>query len=261
MCLILVAWQVRPDYPLIVAANRDEFFARPTRAARFWPDAPDVFAGRDLEAGGSWLGISRSGRFAALTNYRQGGKPDGDAPSRGALVTNFLVGEADASDYGAALTSRAELYRGFNLLVSDGRQLAYCSNRGAGSFCLAPGIYGLSNHLLDTPWPKLSAAKSAFSAALGGLPADEPFFELLADREIVADPNLPDTGVGREWERILSAVFVASPHYGTRASTLLTVHRSGGVRFIERSFGPAGAPLGDVSTSFTTQVSPIRTGV
>ena len=261
MCLILVAWKVQPDYPLIVTANRDEFFARPTQTASFWPDAPEVFGGRDLEAGGSWLGISRSGRFAALTNYRQGDKPDGEAPSRGALVADFLVGDADAPDYGAALTSRAERYRGFNLLLSDGRNLSYCSNRGAGSICLAPGIYGLSNHLLDTPWPKLSAAKSAFSAALGGLPADEPFFKLLADREIVADPNLPDTGVAREWERVLSAVFVASPLYGTRASTLVTMHRNGNVRFIERSFGPVGAPLGEVSASFPLQSARIRTGV
>ena len=252
MCLIVLAWQVHPDYPLVVAANRDEFFARPAAPASFWADHPDVLAGRDLDAGGSWLGVTRHGRFAALTNYREGGRQDPDSPSRGALVADFLTGQSDPQDYLEALTRRGEQYNGFNLFVGDGQRLGYYSNRGADWRALEPGIYGLSNHLIDTPWPKLAAAKAAFAAALAQLPATAPFFELLADREIVADAHLPETGIAIEWERILSAVFVSSPDYGTRASTLLTIARSGRVMLSERSFGADAQPLGEVNESFAT---------
>jgi len=259
MCLILLAWQAHPDYPLVVAANRDEFFVRPSAPAAFWPQAPEVLAGRDLEAGGTWLGISRQQRFSALTNYREGGKQRPGAPSRGALVADFLAGDADPEDYLAALAARGADYNGFNLFVGDGQRLAYYSNRGDSPRWLAPGIYGLSNHLLDTPWPKLAAAKAAFAKALADLPACDEFFELLADREIVPDTHLPETGVPLEWERILSAVFVNSPDYGTRASTLLTTHRTGVVTLIERSFGVGAAPLGEVCETF--QSSLMSTGV
>jgi uncharacterized protein with NRDE domain len=259
MCLILLAWHAHPDYPLVVAANRDEFFARPSALAAFWPQAPDVLAGRDLEAGGTWLGITRQQRFSALTNYREGGKPRPDAPSRGALVADFLAGDADPEDYLAALAARGADYNGFNLFVGDGRRLGYYSNRGDGPRWLTPGIYGLSNHLLDTPWPKLAAAKAAFVEALADLPAQDAFFNLLADREIVPDTHLPETGVPLEWERILSAVFVSSPGYGTRASTLLTTNRTGWVTLTERSFGAQASPLGEVRESF--QSSPMSTGV
>jgi uncharacterized protein with NRDE domain len=259
MCLILLAWHVHPDYPLVVAANRDEYFARPSAPAAFWPQAPDVLAGRDQEAGGTWLGITRQQRFSALTNFREGGKQRPDAPSRGALVADFLVGDADPQDYLAALAARSADYNGFNLFVADERRLGYCSNRGDGPRWLTPGIYGLSNHLLDTPWPKLAAAKVAFAKALDDLPAQDRFFALLADREIVPDTRLPETGVPLGWERILSAVFVNSPNYGTRASTLLTTHRTGWVTLIERSFGAQATPLGEVRKSF--QSSPMSTGV
>jgi len=252
MCLIVVAWQVHPDYPLVVAANRDEFFARPAAPASFWADHPDVLAGRDLQAGGSWLGVTRQHRFAALTNYREGGRQDANAASRGALVADFLTGQGDAPSYLEALAKRGGQYNGFNLFVGDGQQLGYYSNRGQGWRTLEPGIYGLSNHLIDTPWPKLAAAKTAFAAALAQLPATTPFFDLLADREIVADVHLPETGVELEWERILSAVFVSSPAYGTRASTLLTMARSGQVTLTERSFGEGAQPLGEVCNSFAT---------
>lgn len=254
MCLIVVGWQVHPDYPLVVAANRDEFFARPSAPAGFWPQAPDILGGRDLEAGGSWLGVSRNQRFAALTNFREGGKQRPDAPSRGALVADFLAGTADPAAYLEALAPRAADYNGFNLFVGDGRRLACFSNRGAGLRWLEPGIYGLSNHLLDTPWPKLTAAKARFAQALRQLPASAPFFELLADREIVTDDSLPKTGVPLAWERLLSAVFVVSPDYGTRASTLLSAHRDGRVSLSERSFGPGGVALGDVSEAFQSSL-------
>ncbi len=258
MCLILLAWQANPDYPLVVAANRDEFFARPAAPAAFWPEAPNVLAGRDLEAGGTWLGIGRKGRFAAITNYREGGKPIPGAPSRGALVADFLAGQADPETYLAALAARASEFNGYNLLLGNGQVLAYYANRGATPRCLAPGIYGLSNHLLDTPWPKLATAKSCFVEALNALPANErahepslePFFDLLADREIVADQYLPNTGVALEWERRLSAIFVNSPNYGTRASTVLTLRKDGQTTLVERNFGPNATLLGEVHEQF-----------
>jgi uncharacterized protein with NRDE domain len=252
MCLIVLAWQVHPDYPLVVAANRDEYFARPSAPAGFWTEHPDVLAGRDLQAGGTWLGVTRKQRFAALTNYREGGRQDPDAASRGALVADFLTGQSDPQRYLEALAERSARYNGFNLFVGDGQRLFYYANRGAGWRALEPGIYGLSNHLIDTPWPKLAAAKTAFAAAMNQLPATSPFFDLLADREIVADAHLPETGVPIEWERILSAVFVCSPAYGTRASTLLTMARSGQVTLSERSFGPDAMPLGEVFESFAS---------
>jgi uncharacterized protein with NRDE domain len=259
MCLIVLAWRAHPDYPLVVAANRDEFFARPSAPAGFWADAPEILAGRDLEAGGTWLGVSRRRRFAALTNFREGARQLVDAPSRGALVADFLAAENDPERFLDELTRRRADFNGFNLFVGDGQRLGYCSNRGSGPRWLAPGIYGLSNHLLDTPWPKLAAAKTAFAKALQHLPDSARFFELLADQEIVADTHLPETGVPLEWERILSAIFVSSPEYGTRASTLLTMHRTGQVNLVERSFGRNAVPLGEVSETF--QSSKISTGV
>jgi uncharacterized protein with NRDE domain len=270
MCLILLAWHAHPDYPLVVAANRDEFFARPSAPATFWEESPQVLAGRDLEAGGTWLGVSRTGRFAALTNYREGMRENSEVhsqkrpnpPSRGALVADFLTGNTSPETYLAGLATHGTDYNGFNLFVGDHQRLGYCANRGVGACAprwLTPGIYGLSNHLLDTPWPKLASAKAAFAKALAELPRQEPFFELLADREIVADPHLPETGVPLDWERILSAVFVSSPTYGTRASTLLTMHREGLITLTEHSFGTGAAPLGEVHECF--QSSLMSTGV
>lgn len=260
MCLILLAWQVHADYPLVVAANRDEFFQRRTQAAGFWPDKPAILAGRDLEAGGTWLGINRHGRFAALTNYREGGRQLPGAPSRGALVSDWLAAQAPADTaehYLAALQSRSQQYNGFNLFIGDGQRLACLSNRGHGVRWLAPGVYGLSNHLLDTPWPKLASAKRRFMAALADLPASDPFFQLLADREIVPDHHLPETGVPLAWERMLSAIFVESPDYGTRASTLLTLRRDGLAEMRERSFGTAGRLLGETCTRFLVSDAPV----
>ncbi len=260
MCLILVAWQAHADYPLVVAANRDEFFSRPSAPATFWPDAPQVLAGRDLEAGGTWLGISRQQRFAALTNYREGGRQLASARSRGALVADFLTGNAHPAAYLSAVAAHAGEYNGFNLLVADEAQLGYCTNRGDGRVrWLGPGIHGLSNHLLDTPWPKLASARAAFAAALTTLPAPAAFFDLLADQEIVADSHLPETGVPVEWERILSAIFVTSENYGTRASTVLIRHRDGQTTLFERSFAVGARAIGEVGERF--QSSLISTGV
>ena len=260
MCLIVLAWQAHPDYPLVVAANRDEFFARPAAPAAFWQEAPQVLAGRDLEAGGTWLGVSRAQRFAVLTNYREGGKQDPAARSRGALVADFLTGNASPAAYLAGISAAAADYNGFNLFVGDDQCLGYFSNRGDDQpRWLEPGLYGLSNHLIDTPWPKLASAKATFAAALSGLPASAPFFTLLADQEIVPDAHLPETGVPLEWERILSAVFVRSENYGTRASTLLSRHRDGQTTLIERSFDVDARVTGEVCERF--QSSRISTGV
>jgi uncharacterized protein with NRDE domain len=240
MCLIVVGWRVHPDYPLVVAANRDEFYARPTAPLARWPDAPQVIGGLDLEAGGTWLGISETGRFAAVTNVREPGMAKG-ALSRGALTRDFLTSLLPAGEYAAKIDGAQ--YSGFNLLLADGDSLIYCSNRDGKPRPLPPGIYGLSNHRLDSPWPKLLAARERFAEALPRLPDESAFFELLADQSIVADENLPSTGVPIEWERLLSAIFVKSESYGTRASTLVWQGADGAVTVHENSFGPNGQPL------------------
>lgn len=240
MCLIVVGWRVHPDYPLVVAANRDEFYARPTASLARWPDAPEVIGGLDLEAGGTWLGITATGRFAAVTNVREPGMATG-AQSRGFLTRGFLTGESSAEEYAAEIDGA--LFSGFNLLLGDGSTLVYCSNRDGMPRPLAPGVYGVSNHLLDSPWPKLLAARQRFAEALPRLPDESAFFELLADQAIVADENLPSTGVPIEWERLLSAIFVKSESYGTRASTLVWQSADGNITVHESSFGPNGQPL------------------
>ena len=249
MCLILVAWHAHPHFPLVVAANRDEFYARPAASCTRWPNSPEIIGGRDLEAGGTWLGVSEQGRFAAVTNVREPGIAKGRL-SRGELTRNFLESRQSPDAYLATLDFAA--YSGFNLLISDGNSLYYASNRGPQAQRLAPGVYGLSNHLLDSPWPKLISARERFSLALDKLPASQHFFDILGDDEIVPDDQLPETGVPLEWERRLSAIFVRSQEYGTRASTLVTVNVEKSLFFEERNFGANGQPL---------QSSVISTGV
>lgn len=244
MCLIVVGWRVHPEYPLVVAANRDEFYARPTAPLAHWPDAPQVIGGIDLEAGGTWLGVTESGRFAAVTNVREPGMAQGQC-SRGALPRNFLLHGTTAIDYTTQIDGGQ--YAGFNLLVSDGNELVYCSNRDVPPRILPPGIYGLSNHLLDSPWPKLLTARARFADALSSLPDETKFFELLSDESVVGDENLPNTGVPIEWERLLSAIFVKSANYGTRASTLIWQQTDGSMRVREESFGPNGQAIQSVS--------------
>lgn len=245
MCLILLAWRVHADYPLVVAANRDEFFARPTAPAARWAAAP-VIAGRDLQAGGTWLGAAAGRRFAALTNYRDPAALKPAAPSRGALVADFLGGRDGPAAYTERLAASAACFNGFNLLVGDGAELAYLSNCGDGRRILPPGIYGLSNHLLDTPWPKVARGKSALAEALGHLPDTGRLFDLLRDDSTAPDEGLPRTGVSMEWERLLSAAFVRSAAYGTRSSTVLLGEAAGAWRLTEISFDAAGMPSGRV---------------
>jgi uncharacterized protein with NRDE domain len=244
MCLILVAWRVHPDYPLVVAANRDEFFPRPTAPAAFWKKAPQVLAGRDLEAGGTWMGVTRSGRFAALTNFRDPSQNRKGVPSRGNLVADFLAGDEAPQDYLERIAPLGRQCNGYNLLVSDGVTLWWSSNMGGTARQLEPGVYGVSNHLLDTPWPKVGAGKTALAQALGRLPDDEALLELLQDDGIHPDAHLPQTGVPLDWERLLSSAFVKSPGYGTRGSTVLCVGKDGWASFDEQTWLP-GAQRGE----------------
>jgi uncharacterized protein with NRDE domain len=242
VCLVLIALDSHPDYSLIVAANRDEFYDRPTTPAAFWADAPSVLAGRDLKAGGTWLGIDRFGRFAAVTNYRQGQRESPAPRSRGRLVSDFLTGDIGALEHVERVRAETDLYNGFNLIAGDAGGLFHFSNREGRVRSLAPGVYGLSNHLLDTPWPKVAATKTAFGRLLSGEASDltGDLFALLSDRNRPADALLPSTGVGREWERLLSSAFIASDDYGTRSSTVVLIGRDGNIVFVERSFGPRG---------------------
>ncbi|SDO53720.1 NRDE family protein [Pseudomonas jinjuensis] len=244
MCLIVFAWRPGHTIPLVVAANRDEFYARPTLPLAAWEEAPALYAGRDLEAGGTWLGIAPGGRFAALTNIRDPGQPVG-ARSRGELVAGFLLGSEAPLEYLHHVQRRAGEYSGFNLLVGDARQLCYFNPRTGLPRELEAGVHGLSNAALDTPWPKLERARAALRESLAQ-PDTDSLLALLADTQRPEDERLPETGVGLATERLLSSVFIASQNYGTRASTALIVHADGRREMAERSFGPSGARLGEV---------------
>ena len=221
MCLILVAWKVHDDFPLVVAANRDEFHARPASSAAFWPDNPGILAGRDMQAKGTWLGVSRGGRFASVTNYR-GGRDPAAAESRGALVSRFLVNGVAPDDYVSGLQPSA--YSGFNLFVADRNDLWWISNRGNGAQRLAPGCYALGNLLLDSP--EVMAVKARFENAAVAI---EPLFALLSEAKIVA------------------------PEYGTRCSTVVLTGRGGRMQFAERGFDEAGATSNTVRYELDTR--------
>jgi len=247
MCLAIIALSALPDFPVIVAANRDERHARPTAPAGPWPDRPDIIAGRDLEAGGTWLGMTHGGRYALLTNYRGPARTDPAAPSRGTLVEAYLRGTQPPADYAREVQSRGARYNGFNLIVGERGTSYYVSNRQPGPQPLAPGVYGLSNHLLDTPWPKLTRTRQAVSAWLRGAVAAEGLeglFAALADRTPAADADLPDTGIGLARERLLSSPFIVDPAYGTRSSTVLALRGDGGAELHEIRYASDGSPAG-----------------
>ena len=248
MCLIVFALNSHPEYRLIVAANRDEFYNRPTATAEVWSEAPSLVAGRDLQGGGTWLGITGEGRFAAVTNYRQGQREPVASRSRGLLVSDFLTGNAGGVEYMERVRRDAGLYNGFNLLAGDGAGLFYYSNREGRVRSLSPGVYGLSNHLLDTPWPKVSATKGSFGAVLNrtGTGLTRELLSLLANPKQASDEQLPSTGIAAEWERLLSSAFITSADYGTRSSTVVLIAHDGRIHFVERSFGPEGAIEGEV---------------
>ncbi len=252
MCLILFAWQTHPAYRLVLAANRDEFYARPTAPAEWWPELPGVLAGRDLAGGGTWFGIDRQGRWAAVTNFRDPAARFPGPRSRGLLVRDYLAGDRTPLDFLREIASDSHRYHPFNLLAGDTTSLGYFGSRDGPPGELASGVYGLSNALLDTPWPKVAEGKSAFAGLLGADHLDpEHLFAILADRTCAPPERLPDTGVGRDWERQLSPRFIRTPEYGTRSSMVLLVGRDGHVRFSERTFGP-GAPDRPANFSFAT---------
>jgi uncharacterized protein with NRDE domain len=253
MCLILFAYRVRTDAALIVAANRDEFYARPAALAQRWADAPHVLAGRDLTAGGTWLGVSSSGRFAAVTNFSE--TPEGPLPpgTRGDLTANFLRGDARARDYAAAIDHSN--YRGFSLLLWDGADLVYASNRNSPPRVLLPGVHGLANTHLDGDglWPKVARGTRSLSHVIRGHYTPDDLLKLLADEAVPPDDQLPNRGKDLEFERRVAPIFIRGDEYGTRASSVVTIGASH-VQFTEQTFGPRGVPQErvDATLSLTT---------
>ncbi|MBN1664195.1 MAG: NRDE family protein [Deltaproteobacteria bacterium] len=256
MCLIIFSYKMHPKYPLVLAANRDEYYERPTAPAAFWDDAPYLLAGRDLREGGTWLGVTKKGRIAALTNYRNPSGLKQGAPSRGLLVSSYLRSRDDPPAYLSKLNATAGRYNGFSMLVGNPQHLYYTSNFGR-TMELAPGLYGLSNRLLDTPWPKVEKGKKALGAILAG--GDDPnpdhIFRFLSDRTVPEDADLPDTGIDRNWERILSSIFIQSPGYGTRSSNVILVDAKNRLTFIERVFTGENSDLW-LTTKFEFRLHP-----
>lgn len=252
MCLIVLDWHPDRDDTLVVAANRDEFHVRPTAPLGFWPGRPDVLAGRDLQSGGTWMGVTRGGRFAALTNFRDPSSSRPDARSRGLLVSAFLFDRADARHHAEAVRGQSHFHNGFNLLLCDGEHLVWVGHRNGHETQmseLAAGVHAFSNHLPGTPWPKLLRAQRGFAAGLDSPACADALFSVLADRTPAADADLPDTGVGLDWERRLSPVFISGDDYGTRASAVLRMS-SRRILFEERRFGPCGHATGRTLASF-----------
>ena len=243
MCLIAFAWRHHPRYPLVVAANRDEFHQRPTAPASFWTDCPEILAGRDLLGRGTWLGISSRGRFAALTNLRGEREVRRDAPSRGSLVSAYLSGRERPSEYLTQVARRARRYNGFCLIAGDGAEMGYYCAHDPAPLPLSPGVYGLSNARLDAPWPKVEGLKAGLASVLSRPRwGSGDLMELLGDRAPAPDEALSDTGVGLAQERVFSSAFVLGDHYGTRASTVLVVESGGHVDFSEWSFDSRARP-------------------
>ncbi|MDQ1004530.1 uncharacterized protein with NRDE domain [Neobacillus niacini] len=237
MCLILFAYKVHPKYKLIVAANRDEFYQRPTAPAYFWEDDPDILAGRDLEKMGTWMGVTKMGRFSALTNYRNPKEDSNGKRSRGELVLDALQYQGDIKDYMENLVINKDKYPGYNLLAGDGNMLYYYSNVGQELLEVPPGIYGVSNHLLNTEWPKVQMGKEGLTEIITTKQTDlvEPLLTLLQKADQAPDEKLPKTGVSLELERMLSPMFIKSEGYGTRSSTVMLMSEQE-INYVERVF-------------------------
>lgn len=239
MCLLVLAWRVLEDCPLLLAANRDELYERPAAPAQFWPEAPQLLAGRDLLACGTWLGVTRDGRFAAVTNYREARTVTPPPRSRGALARDYLLGGTSAGQYVQSLPAHAADYAGFNLLCGDRQSLWWYSNRGGPPRHLPPGIYGLSNHLLDTPWPKVQASKAALAdLCTRGAASTGVLLDLLQDRRTHPTDADPAIGLDSALAQALSAIFIETPRYGTRCSTVLRLDADGRAEFVERRHAP-----------------------
>lgn len=249
MCIVLLDWQPDTATPLRMAANRDEFHARPAQAARW---RGDVFCGVDLSAGGTWLGIHRQGRFAVVTNFREPiTRQPGGERSRGMLPQAFLESDQSPETFCRDLQHEQHRYGGFNLLVGNSASLWYMGNRGAPPRPLSAGLHGLSNGLLDDPWPKVQRAKTNLQQAVGQGGSLDQLLSVVNDRYQPAEETLPDTGVGRELERLVAPVFIQSLQYGTRASSAVIVHADGTARMREQCWNPDGTAAGQPSDSHT----------
>jgi uncharacterized protein with NRDE domain len=238
MCLIAFCYRRHPGYRLILAANRDEFLDRPTLPLGYNFPGEVLLAGKDLRGGGTWLGLAADGRLAAVTNYRDPARHLRSARSRGEIILEYLRSGLTAAAFLREFAVGAREYNGFNLLLADHRTLIHYSNISGAATVIEPGLHALSNHLLDTPWPKVVRSSELLRQALAGhdAPDRERIFALLADRKRPEDSQLPDTGVGAEWERLLSPIFIHSPGYGTRSSSLVTISDEGLVAFHERTY-------------------------
>ena len=250
MCLIAVAFNQHPEFPFVLVANRDEFRARPSQPVHFWEDHPDILAGVDLKMNGTWLGVTKKGRVALLTNHRKMSDIKDSAPSRGHLVSNFLKGDFSPTSYVEALNDLS-LFNGFNLMVGTVEQLIYTSNRTTQTERINSGVHGLSNALLNTPWPKLTGLKNGLTSVLSK-PAfrEDELFQLLASTQRAEDDKLPDTGIGTEMERVLSSAFINTTTYGTVNSTIVTVNKAGKLKMTERTFDQAGHQNGTSTFEF-----------
>lgn len=248
MCLVVFAWQPDSCQPLLVLANRDEVHERPTAALAQWVDQPGIYAGRDLDAGGTWLGIAEQARFATLTNIRDASLPLGRV-SRGALVSDYLAGKMSPKSYLYKVTADVQQYSGFNLLVGDQQSMWYLSSTQPRPIRLSAGVYALCNASLDTPWPKLVRVRSAFAQHLDA--SDQALFALMQDEQRADDDQLPDTGVGLTMERLLSSIFIRGESYGTRVTSLLRRRADGSSTLTERSYAPQGEYTGQVQVSLT----------
>ena len=257
MCLVVFAWQQHPDFPLLLAGNRDEFHARPTKAAHWWPDGSDIVGGRDLQAAGTWLALHRKGRFATVTNYRDAVVPSARNRSRGHLVTEFLLSEQNSKDYLNSIDDEA--YAGFNLIVFDGETLAWHSNRGEGTRVLAPGIYGLSNALLDSPWHKVKRTKAALQNLVTSNRVNETeLLRLLHDPQKAPVGEIESDHLSFEKAHAISAPFIVMPDYGTRSASVVIANAQGDWRFKERCFDPNGRSAGE--STFTIDSSGENSG-
>ena len=252
MCLILFAFQQHPDYPLIVIANRDEYYARPTQDAHWW-ESGDIFAGRDLEAGGTWLGVNRQGQFAAVTNVRESGATSSGLKSRGELTRNFLTASNNPESYLQQLSANEQDYAGFNLLLGSPQNLCFHSNRGSDGQTVEPGIYGISNGSFDESWPKLKSGRTALADQLRSTIDETGLMGILTDNAIAEDHELPATGVALDVERLLSSRFIRSTEYGTRACTLVMFDNNNRVSFSEQNFIDANQRGDLVQESFDTE--------
>ncbi|NJO03591.1 MAG: NRDE family protein [Bacteroidia bacterium] len=257
MCLIGFNWNNHPRYRLIFIANRDEFYKRPTTAAHYWTDTSQVLAGRDLEAGGTWMGISLSGQFTALTNYRDPQNIKAPAPSRGMLTANYLWGQQQPEAYLENLLPQADEYNGFNLLVGNVEHLYYFSNYENKIRQITPGLYGLSNHLLDTPWYKVVRLKEKMALEIQ---KEEPsvahLLNLLHDLDVPTDDRVQQTGLSLEWERMLAPLFIQSNDYGTHSSSAVLIDHQNRVSFTERKYAPRSEQYSEQHFTFTIQQRP-----